>query len=105
MVEGLPRNIPVYYLSKKIRLDFSCESSAQQRSHLKHQVLFSLKKNEKIFMNVVCCSRDWCYKGNEDAPGIIYSLDEALVRFVESAPTRSSKMNLYLVQLQCFEDL
>ena len=24
---------------------------------LKHQVVFSLKNNEKIFMNVVCCSR------------------------------------------------
>ena len=48
---------------KKIRLDFSCESSAQQRIHLKHQVLFSRKNNEKIFMNVVCCSRDWRFKG------------------------------------------
>ena len=47
-----------FYLSKKIRLDFSCDSSAKQRIHLKHQVLFSLKNNEKFFMNVVCCSRD-----------------------------------------------
>ena len=39
------------YLSKKIRLDFSCESSAW--IHLKHQVLFSLKNNEKIFINLV----------------------------------------------------
>ena len=31
-----------FYHSKKIRLDFSSESSAQQRIHLKHQVLFSL---------------------------------------------------------------
>ena len=46
---------------KKIRLDFSCESS--ERIHLKHQVLFSLKNNEKIFKNVVCCSHDWCFKG------------------------------------------
>ena len=53
-----------FYLSKKIRLDFSCESSAKQRVHLKHQVLFSLKNNEKIFMNVVCCSRDWRFKGS-----------------------------------------
>ena len=30
---------------------------------MKHQVLFSLKNNEKIFMNVVCCSRDWRFKG------------------------------------------
>ena len=26
---------------------------------MKYQVLFSLKTNEKIFINVVCCSRDW----------------------------------------------
>ena len=29
---------------------------------MKHQVLFSLKNNEKILMNVVCCSRDWRFK-------------------------------------------
>ena len=51
------------YLSMKIRLDFSCESSAKQRIHLKHQVLFFLKNNEIICMNVVCCSRDWRFKG------------------------------------------
>ena len=28
---------------------------------MKRQVLFSLKENEIIFMNVVCCSRDWRY--------------------------------------------
>ena len=26
-------------------------------------LLFSLKINEKIFMIVVCCSRDWRFKG------------------------------------------
>ena len=46
-----------------MRFDFSCESSAQLRIHLKHQVLFSLKDNEKIFLYVVCCSRDWSFKG------------------------------------------
>ena len=30
---------------------------------MKHQVLFSLKNNEEVFMNVVCCSHDWCFKG------------------------------------------
>ena len=25
---------------------------------MKYQVLFSLKKNETVFMNVICCSRD-----------------------------------------------
>ena len=34
-----------------------------QRIHLKHLVLFPVKNNEKIFMNVVCCSRDWRFKG------------------------------------------
>ena len=52
-----------FYLSKKVRLDLSCESSAQQRIHLKHQVLFSLKNNETIFMHVICCCRDWRFKG------------------------------------------
>ena len=52
-----------FYLLKKLRLDFSCESSAKQRIHMKYQVLFSLKQNEKVFMNVVCYSRDWCFKG------------------------------------------
>ena len=52
-----------FYLSKKIRLKFLCESSAEQRIHLKHQVLFSLKNNERICMNVVCCSRDWRFQG------------------------------------------
>ena len=42
--------ISYFYLLKKIRPNFSCESSAQQRIHLKHQVLFSLKNNEKIFI-------------------------------------------------------
>ena len=30
---------------------------------MKYQVLFSLENNEKIFMNVACCSRDWRFKG------------------------------------------
>ena len=51
------------YCLKKIRLDVSCESSARQRIHMKYQALFSLKNNEKVFMNVVCCSRDWRFKG------------------------------------------
>ena len=52
-----------FCLLKKIRLDFSCEFSARQRIHMKHQVLFCLKNNENIFMNVVCCSHDWNFKG------------------------------------------
>ena len=31
---------------------------------MKHQVLFSLKNNDKVFMNVVCCSRDQRFKGS-----------------------------------------
>ena len=30
---------------------------------MKYQVLFSLKNNEKEFINVFCCSRDWRFKG------------------------------------------
>ena len=30
---------------------------------MKHQVLFSLKNNDNIFINVVCCSRDWRFMG------------------------------------------
>ena len=52
-----------FYLSKEIKLDISCESSAKQRIHMNYQVLFSLKNNEKIFINVVCCSRDRRFKG------------------------------------------
>ena len=51
------------YLLKKIRLDILCESSALQRIHMKYQVLFSLMNNEEIFMNIVCCSCDWGFKG------------------------------------------
>ena len=43
------------YIYKKIRLDVQCESSARQRIHMKYQYQ---KHNEKVFMNVVCCSRD-----------------------------------------------
>ena len=32
---------------------------------MKYQVLFSLENNEKVFMNVVCCSRDLRFKGQE----------------------------------------
>ena len=30
---------------------------------MKYQVLFSLKHNNKEFINVVCCSCDWRFKG------------------------------------------
>ena len=50
------------FSSKKIRIHVSCESSAWQRIHMKYQVLFSLKNNEKVFMVVVCCSCDWPFR-------------------------------------------
>ena len=52
-----------FYLSKKIRLDVSCESSAKHRIHMKYHALFYQKNNEKIFKTAVCCSRDWRLKG------------------------------------------
>ena len=31
---------------------------------MKYQVLFSLKNNKKkVFVNVLCCSHDWPFKG------------------------------------------
>ena len=36
---------------------------ARQRIHVNYLVLFSLKNNEEIFINVVCCSWDWRFKG------------------------------------------
>ena len=42
-----------FYILKKIRFDVLSEFSAMQ---VKYQVLFSLKNNEEIFMNVICCS-------------------------------------------------
>ena len=52
-----------FYLSKEMRLDVSSESSARQTIHMKYQVLFSLKNNEKVFINGFCCSCDWRFKG------------------------------------------
>ena len=49
-----------FHLSKKIRLDFSCESLAEDS--LETSSFISLKNNEKLFMNVVCRSHDWCFK-------------------------------------------
>ena len=43
------------YLSKKIRLDFSCES-------LETSSLICSENNEKILMNVICRIRDWRLK-------------------------------------------
>ena len=44
---------------------------------MKYQVLFSLKSNEKVFMNVVCCSCDGRFKGYETVnfwPGSVAQL-------------------------------
>ena len=35
---------------------------------MKYQVLFSLKDNEKVFINVVCCSLDWHFKVKHYSP-------------------------------------
>ena len=35
---------------------------------MKYQVLLSLKNNEEIFINVVCCSCDWGFKDGVDTP-------------------------------------
>ena len=43
--------------SEKIRLDISCESSAWQRIHMKHQALFFLKDKSK---KIKCHLRQFC---------------------------------------------
>lgn len=50
------------YFSKKLSLDISCESSARQSSHEISSLIVCGKKN-KIFHNVVYCSRDWHFTG------------------------------------------
>ena len=45
---------------RKIRLDVSYESSATQRIHMKHQVLFSSK--DRCKKCVVCCNFAWPLK-------------------------------------------
>ena len=40
-------SLKYFHFSEKIRLDISCELSAEQMIHMKCQVLFSLKKKKK----------------------------------------------------------
>ena len=42
--------IIIVFFSEKIRIGISCELSAEQTIHMKYQVLFSLKKVNKIRM-------------------------------------------------------
>ena len=59
-----------YRFSDKIMLDISCESSAWQRIHMKHQVLFSSKDKSENNKSVVCCNFAWRFKGQifEECP-------------------------------------
>ena len=45
---------------------------------MKYQVLFSLKNNEKVFMDVVCCSRDWRFKNPDWTVGALLILSAML---------------------------
>ena len=55
-------------------LEDSHEISSRQRIHMKHQDLFFLENNKKkVFINVVCCSRDWRFKHQH----INFDLDSA----------------------------
>ena len=68
------RHLFFFLLSfEEIRLDVSNESSAYQKIHLRYHVLFSLKNNEKIFMNVGCCSLIGALRDNDT-----YGLHEIL---------------------------
>ena len=59
-------NIHKYFLhcfSEKIILDISCESSARQRIHMKHQALFSSKYKSKKVEVLSATIFVWCLKG------------------------------------------
>ena len=55
----------VFISRKKISLDISCESSAWQMIYMKYHDLFFYEKYVFLlfFLNVVCCSYDWHFKG------------------------------------------
>ena len=66
---------------------------------MKHQVLFSLKSNEKIFMNVNCCSLDWRFKdepilGQNSGLGT-YAISVDLVQELQNA---SSDQGQYITK-------
>ena len=42
--------------------DIPCESSARQRIHMKHQVLF-FSNDENKQKKIVCCNFAWLFKG------------------------------------------
>ena len=60
------------YVSEKIRLDISCESSARQMIHMKCPVLFSMKNNKKNFgmlsaTNLLSALRVNCCPNNDNS--------------------------------------
>ena len=58
-------NIHKYFhcFSEKIRLDISCESSARQRIHIKHQGFFLLKHENKKIKESSAANFVWRFKG------------------------------------------
>ena len=56
---------------------------------MKHQALFYQKNNEKIFKTMVCCSRDWCFKGQR------CGLDEQCENALEHASMSPDKLKLF----------
>ena len=49
-------------------------------------LIFSLKNNEKVFMNVVCCCRDWDFKGSSIIKFLLFfrALDKHQLLFGDS---------------------
>ena len=58
---------------------------------MKYQVLFSLKDNENLFINVVCCSRDWHFKGSE-------SLDKTQIKKTVNRINRKTLLILHIYE-------
>ena len=63
---------PSLWETARYRLKYCLKGPLNPKStnqHMKYQVSFSLKKNEKVFKNVVCCSREWRFKGQKATSG------------------------------------
>ena len=66
---------------------------------MKHQVFFPLKNNEKIFMNIICCSCDWRFKGKHFS-AVTETADFASSEGPDGA-AQNEPLHLDLLDLHC----
>ena len=52
-----------------------------KKIQMNYQVLIFLKDNVQVFMNVVCCTRDWGFKGSAKLkPNMVFLPDGDFVK-------------------------